>query len=161
MRRRADIFHVLQEQNREAVALLAGLVGEEDETRRESLFDLVRDRLLRQARAEAEVYYGELERFDSTREDAAKGRREHGRVMAQLDAIELRPPDVEEWPDRLAALKKTFEKHARRERTSFRRARGVLPAHRRRWLGGLYLEALVDSEEPATSGHPHAAPSSR
>lgn len=157
MTRQDDIFNLLRAENREAVTLLAGLVDEEDETRRASLFGLVRDRLLRHAQAEAEVYYGELEQFEATREDAMTGRREYGRVKTQLEAIGLCSPDRPDWPDRIDELKKSFEKHARREEISFRRARGVLPKHRRHWLGGRYLEALVAANAPVAAGTPHAA----
>lgn len=110
------IFEVLQEEHRQATALLEELAASGDPHERGRLFLELRSALEAHADCESATFYEELGTYDELAERIEEAEGEHQQMVRDLAELEAAASDGEEsWTRQVDQLRRTVEHHVGEE----------------------------------------------
>lgn len=111
------IYEALKKDHDTVRQLLNELVmlGENDEQRRHSLIEQIRDELVPHARAEESVFYNSLRAIDSAKDVVMHGYQEHMEAETFLRTLQLKDKIDADWKATAQKLKKAVEHHIQEE----------------------------------------------
>lgn len=91
------------------------MLNENDEQRRHSLIDQIRDELVPHSRAEESVFYNSLRAIDSAKDIVMHGYQEHMEAETLLRSLQLKDKIDADWKSNAQKLKKALEHHIQEE----------------------------------------------
>lgn len=111
------IYEELKKDHDKVLMLMDELIGlrEDEEERRGSLVEQIRDELVPHARAEESVYYNSLRMLDATKDMAMHGYTEHMAAEGLLRMLQVKDATNMDWKATARKLRDALEHHIREE----------------------------------------------
>lgn len=112
-----EFFQLLKKEHVELKGILQELkeTKDKDSSKREDLFQTLREELVPHMKAEESAFYPPLLEKKEAREDAMEGIEEHHVSELVLKELEKMPKDDEKWGAKLAVFKELVEHHIKEE----------------------------------------------
>jgi hemerythrin superfamily protein len=132
------IYDALKKDHDEVKGLLSQLLSlsEDDDDGREMLVKQIRDALIPHSRAEESVFYNSLRLFDSAKDEAMHGYKEHMEAEGLLRMLQIRDKIDAEWRETARKLKAALEHHiADEEGPIFSKAKGLFTLEEAEMMG--------------------------
>jgi hemerythrin-like domain-containing protein len=112
-----EFFQMLKKDHKEVKEILAQLkeTKEKESSKREDLFQKLREELVPHMKAEESAFYPPLMKKKEAREDAMEGIEEHHVSELVLKELEKMPKDEEGWGAKVGVFKELVEHHIKDE----------------------------------------------
>jgi len=149
------IYDLLKKDHDEVKLLLDQLVAldENDQGAREVLITQIRDALIPHSRAEESVFYNSLRGFESTKDEAIHGYKEHMEAEGHLRMLQIRDKIDVEWKETARKLKSALEHHILEEEgTMFNLARQLFTPEEAEMMGQSFESLKPEIKEEGIIG---------
>lgn len=122
-----DIYDYLKLDHEHVAQLFKHFEHSKLQERRKQIAALIAQELIVHARSEQETFYAALKQFDSTKDEALHGQKEHKEIEAQINLIVHSKEFGASWVNKVEKLKEIVEHHVNEEEGDiFKHAKNVL-----------------------------------
>jgi hemerythrin-like domain-containing protein len=122
-----DAFSILKKDHQKASALFEQIESEDDHSKRESLFNTLKDHLERHSELEETVLYPMLEEKELTTDQVEESYEDHEDMKDLLDHLDVLEQEDPEWLSLFRQLREVVEHHKEEEESQlFPKARKAL-----------------------------------